>query len=379
MTDFDEIIDRRNTASLKWDRYRDRSIIPMWVADMEFRSPPAVMNVLREKADYGIFGYSTVPSGLIDAVCAMLHERYDWKIDPRWLVWLPGLVSGLNVACRSVGRKNDEIISMVPIYPPFLEAPGNVGRQLVTVPMVQNSGKWEIDFSLLKQAVTREKTRMLLLCSPQNPTGRVFTQSELGEIVSLCERNNIVICSDEIHCDLVLDADRKHKPTATVSGYATDNTITLMAPSKTFNIPGLGCSFAVISNSSLRAAFLKAMAGIVPEVNSLGFAAAEAAYRDGWDWLSDLLEYLRENRRLVQDEISSMPQLNMCHVEATYLAWIDARAVDKINPGRYFEKYGVGFSEGRDFGLPGFVRLNFGCQRSVLEEALKRVRQAVTG
>jgi cystathionine beta-lyase len=207
--------------------------------------------------------------------------------------------------------------------------------------------------------------------------GRVFSRQELDKLVTLCNRHDIIICSDEIHCDLILDVEKKHIPTATISTEAAARTITLMAPSKTFNIPGLGCSFAVISNRQLRKKFLQAMAGIVPEVNILGFTAAEAAYHDGWDWLDDLLEYLRANCRMVEEEIGAMGDLFMHHVEATYLAWIDARRIDKNFPGRFFEAFGVGLSDGSEFGFPGFVRLNFGCQRPLLQEALQRMKNAI--
>lgn len=373
---FDLPVDRYHTASLKWERYKDKDIIPLWVADMDFRSPPAVIQALGRRLEHGVFGYGSAPKTLIKVVCDMLVRRYRWQVEPEHLVWLPGLVSGLNVACGSVGKECDEVMTLVPIYPPFLTAPRNSKRKLVTVPLKAGKERWEIDFTLLEQSITK-KTRLLLFCNPQNPVGRVFSRQELDVLVALCCKHNIIICSDEIHCDLLLDSGKEHIPTATVSTEAAARTITLMAPSKSFNIPGLGCSFAVISNSSLRNKFLQAMTGIVPEVNILGFTAAEAAYSDGWDWLADLLEYLRGNSRLVEKEIGSMKGLSMHHVEATYLAWIDARMIDKISPGRFFEKFGVGLSEGSDFGCPGFVRLNFGCPRSLLQEALKRIKKAV--
>ena len=306
----------------------------------------------------------------------MLAERFSWQVDPGHLVWLPGLVCGLNVACRSIGAEGDDVMTLVPIYPPFLTAPGNSGRGLVTVPLVSEKNRWVIDFDELEKSIT-PKTRLLLFCNPHNPVGRVFSRQEIVRLVSLCVRHDIIICSDEIHCDLILDADKKHVPTAAISPETADRTITLMAPSKTFNIPGLGCSFAVISNRGLRHKFLRAMAGIVPEVNILGFSAAEAAYRESWDWHAALLEYLGDNSRLVEKEIGSMADLSMCHVEATYLAWIDARRIDTISPARFFEAFGVGFSEGSDFGFPGYVRLNFGCRRSLLQEALQRLKRAV--
>ena len=378
MIDFDSAIDRHHTASLKWERYRNQDIIPLWVADMDFRSPPAVIDALNKRIDHGVFGYGIAPTGLIEVVCDMLFKRYAWQIEPHWLVWLPGLVSGLNVSCRAVGQEHDGVMTLVPIYPPFLTAPGNSKREIITVPLKTGKERWEIDFTLLEQSIT-EKTRLLLFCNPHNPAGRVFNRQELVELVSLCSKYDIIICSDEIHCDLILDSDKEHVATATISPEASDRTITLMAPSKTFNIPGLGCSFAIISNESLRNKFLQAMAGIVPEVNILGFSAAEAAYRDGWEWHGALLDYLRENRNLVEQEIGSINGLAMNHVEATYLAWIDARSIDARFPARYFEKAGVGLFEGSAFGSPGFMRLNFGCPRPLLQEALKRIRKAVSG
>ena len=376
--DFDTPVKRHNTASLKWDRYGDSAVIPLWVADMDFKSPPAVIDALHQRVEQGVYGYGVTPDELLEVVCAMLADRYGWHIRPEWLVWLPGLVSGLNVACRSVGGQGDGVLSLVPVYPPFLTAPQHFNRQLICVELLDNGSRWVIDFGMLEKSITR-KTRLLLLCSPHNPVGRVYSREELVQLVSICERHNIIICSDEIHCDLILDVEKKHIPTSVVCPEASARTITLMAPSKTFNIPGLGCSFAIISDAGLRNNFYQAMTGIVPEVNILGLAATLAAYRDGWEWHAALLDYLRENRRLVEQQIGSMDGLVMRHVEATYLAWIDARSIDATSPARYLEKAGVGLSEGSEFGSPGFVRLNFGCPRSLLMQALERMKQAVSG
>ena len=373
--DFDTPVNRQNTASLKWDRYKDRDIIPLWVADMDFESPPPVIDALHQRVDHGVFGYGVAPNELVEVVCAILADRYNWQIHPEWLVWLPGLVSGLNVACRAVGSEGDGVLSMIPVYPPFLTGPQHFNRQLIRVPLSDDGSRWAIDFELFEKSITKN-TRLLLLCSPHNPVGRVFDREELARLVLLCEKYDIIICSDEIHCDLILDADKKHIPTAAISPEAGARTITLMAPSKTFNIPGLGCSFAVISDAGLRQDFLKAMAGIVPEVNILGLGASLAAYRDGWEWHGALLDYLRGNRSLVEQEVGRMDGLAMNHVEATYLAWIDARSIDPLSPARYFEKAGVGLSEGSEFGSPGFMRLNFGCPRSLLKQALERMKLA---
>jgi cystathionine beta-lyase len=374
--DFDTPIERRGTASLKWERYRGRDVIPLWVADMDFRSAPAIIDALRQRVEHGVFGYPVAPDELISVVIAMLARCYAWKVEPKWIVWLPGLVTGLNVACRAVGGDGDEVITSVPVYPPFLSAPRYSRRNLVTVPLHYRGGRWRFDPERLEQAITR-RTRLPLLCSPYNPAGRVFERGELEGIVEICKRHDVLICSDEIHCDLVLDPDRTHIPTATLGSDVAVRTITLMAPSKTFNIAGLGCSFAIIPGPELRQRFLKVMAGIVPGVNALGYAAALAAYRDAGAWHGALLEYLRGNRETVAQAISRMPGLSMASVEATYLAWIDARETGLENPTHFFEQAGVGLSDGRDFGAPGFVRLNFGCRRAILEGALQRMNAAL--
>jgi cystathionine beta-lyase len=376
MHDFDRPVDRRGTNSLKWDLYKGKEIIPLWVADMDFRVSPAILSALQAHVDHGVFGYTLVPDELVDVIVRRLATQYTWKIEDDWIVWLPGLVTGINVACRAVGDTGDEVLTTVPIYPPFLTAPGNSSRELITVPLIEKTGGWEFDFDLLERAIT-PRTRMLLLCSPHNPTGRVFTRDELATLADICERNDLVICSDEIHCELVLDKDRDHIPTAALSPEVEQRTITLMAPSKTFNIPGLGCSFAVISDEQLRRQFLQAMKGIVPHVNALGYTAALAAYRDSRDWHLAMLDYLRENRDSVERFIEAMPGLSMHHVEATYLAWIDTRETGMENPVTIFEEAGVGLSDGKPFGAEGFVRLNFGCSRPVLEEALERMRKVM--
>jgi len=372
--DFDRTVDRRGTNSLKWDLYKGKEIIPLWVADMDFRVSPAIIRALQAHVNHGVFGYTLVPDELIDVVIGRLATQYQWKIERDWIVWLPGLVTGINVACRAVGDTGDEVLTTVPIYPPFLTAPGNSSRELGTVPLMEGAGGWEIDFDLLERAIT-PRTRILLLCSPHNPTGRVFTRDELSTLAQICERHDLVICSDEIHCELVLDTDKEHIPTATLSPDVERRTITLMAPSKTFNIPGLGCSFAVISDEPLRRQFLRAMKGIVPHVNALGYTAALAAYRDSRDWYLAMIDYLRENRDSVERSIEAMPGLSMHHVEATYLAWIDTRQTGMKDPVKIFEEAGVGLSDGKSFGAEGFVRLNFGCPRSVLEEAFQRMRR----
>ncbi|HBG07977.1 MAG: aspartate aminotransferase [Geobacteraceae bacterium GWC2_58_44] len=376
--DFDEIIDRRGTASEKWDKYRDRDIIPLWVADMDFRSPPAIIEALHERVNHGIFGYTAPPEGLSQAVIEALLSEFGWQVQKEWLTWLPGLVTGLNVCCRAVGAQDDEVITFTPVYPPFLSAPPLSGRALVKVPLKVDEGRWGLDLEALERAVT-PRSRLLLLCSPHNPVGRVWSGQELATLADFAQRHDLVICSDEIHAGLVLDESVRHVPIATLSQETDRRSITLLAPSKTFNVPGLGCSFAVISDDTLRRAFRRAMGRIVPHVNLLGYTAAEAAYRYGGEWRRELLAYLRGNRDLVAQEVALMPGLTVAHVEATYLSWIDVRDAGIEDPVRFFEEAGVGLSGGVDFGLPGYVRLNFGCPRALLSEALRRMRVALGG
>lgn len=248
--------------------------------------------------------------------------------------------------------------------------------QLITSPMIYADNQWQLDFDHISQAVTKDSV-LFILCNPHNPTGRVFRRDELMSLVQICEANDLVICSDEIHCDLIMEPGCKHIPLASLSEDIAQRTITLMAPSKTYNIPGLGCAFAVISNDRLRRRFKRAMEGIVPHVNALGLIATEAAFREGQPWLDALLAYLRNNRDIVNHAINQMPGLSMAGVEATYLAWIDSRQTEIKQPGAYFTKHGVGLSDGKDFDSPGFIRLNFGCSRQLLNQALKRMAAAL--
>ncbi|MDF1554635.1 MAG: PatB family C-S lyase [Deferrisomatales bacterium] len=369
-------MDRRDTASLRWEKYRARDVIPLWVADMDFPAPPAVVDALQRRVAHGVFGYTVPDRPLVDAVLGHLEVQYGWQVEPEWLVWLPGLVCGLNVACRAVAEAGDEVLTTVPIYPPFLSAPLDSGRTVREVPLIQDEGRWRLDRQPFDAALTR-RSRLLLLCNPHNPTGRVFSPAELESVGEFCLRNDLVLCSDEIHCDLVLEPGLSHRPAATLSPELAARTITLMAPSKTYNLPGLGCSFAVVSDRRLRAGVRRAMAGIVPHVNLLGLVATAAAYRHGEPWRKALVEYLRANRDLVLQLLNAVPGLHVGPVEATYLAWIDARELPVADPVGFFEAAGVGLSDGREFGAPGFVRLNFGCPRSLLEQALDRMTRAV--
>ena len=374
--DFDTQIDRRGTASEKWERYRDTDILPMWVADTDFMSPPGVIKALHERIDHGIFGYTEAPESLVQTVIKRMASEYNWSIESDWIVWLPGLVCGLNLACRAVGTSQDTVRAPQPIYPPFVTAPRLSDRHVTQIPMVDHGQRRVLDFDALEANIT-EQTQLLLFCNPHNPGGTVYKREELTRLASIAEQHNITICSDEIHCDLILEPGLVHIPLASISETIAQRTITLMAPSKTYNIAGLGCSFAIIPNPQLRRQFNQVRKGIVPSVNLLGYTAAEAAYATGDQWNTKQRDYLRANRDYLVKEINQIPGLSLLPIEATYLAWIDISGAKLENPVRFFEEAGVGMSPGRDFGDDRYMRLNFGCPRALLEEAIRRLRIAL--
>lgn len=378
--DFDTPIERLGTDSQKWQKYADCDVLPMWVADMDFATAPAIIDGLRRRTAHGVFGYARPTPSTIDAVVQAMADRYGWEINSSWIVWLPGLVCGLNLTAQAFAQPGDEVLTFSPIYPPFMSAPKNSGRMSVSVPLVLSARRWEIDWDALERAVT-PRTKLFLLCNPHNPVGRVWRADELERIAEFCLRHHLVLCSDEIHCDLVLDPI-PHRPTAMLGAEIARRSLTLMAPSKTYNIPGLGTSFAIIPDAGLRAQFQRAAAGVMAEVTNLGYAACEAAYRDSEEWRQALLTYLRGNRdRLVYFVEHELPGVEIeAPIEATYLAWLNVRALGLADPVAHFESHGVGLSDGAFFGAPKghYVRLNFGCRRATLEEALRRLKKAVT-
>ena len=335
MYDFDKSIDRSHTDSYKWGRYRGRDVNPHWVADMDFMAPPAVIESLQERVAHGVYGYADPSPEHVAVIQEYLKRNYDWSIDAKSIVWLPGLVCGFNASSRALSATGDKIISMTPIYPPFLAAPRNGEQELLKVEMLNTAGGWEIDFDAFEAACKAGATSFLL-CNPHNPVGRMYTRSELERLVEICLRYDVKISSDEIHCDLILDQDRQHIPTATICPEIAQQCITFMAPSKTYNLPGLACCFAIIENPKLRSAFKRAKAGIMPDPNILGLHAALIAYRDCEDWRQELLAYLAGNRDLIEETVKSWPGVKTHHVEATYLSWLDVRGLNLDDPQKAF-------------------------------------------
>jgi cystathionine beta-lyase len=379
---FDQVHPRRNSDSIKWNAY-PQDVLPLWVADMDFPSPAPVLEALQQRVAAGIFGYGSVAKALAETLCERLQQRYQWTVKSEQLIFLPNLVSGLNLVCRTFAKAGEAALVQTPIYPPFLSAPLNQGIKLQTLELIpQQRGKqlhYEIDELGFTSSLTSE-TRLFLLCNPHNPVGRHFSRHELETLATLCLKNDLIICSDEVHCDLNLDG-QTHIPVATLSPDIAQRCITLLAPSKTFNIAGLGGSFAVVENPQLRKQLLAVMEGLIPHLNVLNSTAMLAAYQHGESWLQELIPYLRGNRDFLVNYLAThLPQLKTTVPEATYLAWIDCRAANLHDPYQFFLKQAkVAFNEGNSFGKggEGFVRLNFGCPRSTLETTLERMREAL--
>ena len=379
--DFDRIIDRRGTESNKWHKYPP-DVLPLWVADMDFASPEPVIRALRERVEHGVFGYGVEQPEFHQVMHDRFLKRYGWKVDPEAMVLMPGVTPGNNTACRAFGGPGDGIVMQLPVYPPILRLPDNVGMSRDAASLVRESdGRYTIDFDAFERAIT-PRTRMFVLCNPHNPVGRVFTREELLRIAEICLRHNLIICADEVHGDLIYTG-HSHVPIASLDPEIEARTITLLAPSKTFNLAGLKTSMAVIPNHALREKFMAARVDMVQTGNILGYTAMLAAYRDGQPWLDELLRYLESNRDfLVKHVRGNFPGIEMGVPEGTYLAWLDCRraGIPRNDPFTFFLESGrVAFNDGTTFGPggEGFVRLNFGCPRSLLVQGLERMSAAL--
>lgn len=377
--DFDQVRERRGSDSVKWKKYGNE-VLPLWVADMDFISAEPIQRALRQRVDHGFFGY-TQPS---QELCLVIQERmkriYQWKIQEAELFFLPGLVAGLNLSFYAFAGLEDEILVQPPVYPHFIKDPVIHGRRVVDPPLVQNGDTYEIDFDAFERMIT-ERTKVFILCNPHNPVARVYTLKELERMAEICLRHHLIICSDEIHCDLLYPGYR-HIPISTLSPEVADQTVTLMAPSKTYNLAGLSCGFAIIQNPELQKIWKNITLGLVPSMNIMGQVAALAAFKEGQEWLDQVLGYLKENRDFLSRTIrDQLPGVRMARMEATYLAWLDCR--DSGISGKPFDfflkKAKVALNDGVEFGRggEGFVRLNFACPRKILTEALDRMAAAL--
>ncbi|MDI6753469.1 MAG: PatB family C-S lyase [Thermodesulfobacteriota bacterium] len=377
--DFDTERNRRGSDSAKWGKYGN-DVLPMWVADMDFISAEPILRALHERVDRGFFGYTQPMEELCATIKRRLKSLYDWEVQKEDLFFLPGLVTGLNFAFQAFARPGEGVLVQPPVYHHFLKDPIFHGRSLNDPTLVPKGDTYEIDFDALHKAIT-EQTKIFILCNPHNPVARVYTPMELGKLAEICLRHGLIICSDEIHCDLIYPGYR-HIPIATLSPEVAARTITLMAPSKTYNLAGLRCGFAVIQNSELKKIWRKTTLGLNPGLNIMGQVAALAGYKEGQEWLDQVMAYLKDNRDYLLKSIPErLPAIRMTRMEATYLAWLNCREAGiPGNPFEFFLKEAkVALNDGVEFGKggEGFVRLNFACPRKTLIEAIERMSAAL--
>ncbi|MBB5353132.1 cystathionine beta-lyase [Haloferula luteola] len=376
---FDTVIPRRGTGNIKYDRRPD--LDPFWVADMDFASCPEILDALHRRVDHGIFGYAQAHDGLNEAVIQYLASRHHAQVPLDHIVHLGGLVPALSLAARAFCPNGEAVMTCTPVYPPFLGVHRDAAAKLITVDHILVDGRFEFDLEAMAAAVTPE-TRVFILCNPQNPLGRAFTENEVVQVATFCRDHDLILVSDEIHCDLILDeAATPHFSATRLPDDLRQRTITLLSPSKTWNIAGLGYAFAVIPDDTLRRRFGAARGHTLSEINALAFYAAEAAYRHGEPWRRELVTYLRGNRDTLHAYLAEhAPQLHPVLNDATYLSWIDARETSHENPAEFLESAAKLFvSDGAYFGWPGWIRFNFACPRSRMLEGLEKMTRAFAG
>lgn len=377
---FDAIINRRDSDSVKWNHFGS-DVLPLWVADMDFPAPQAVLEALKHRLDHGLFGYSFPQESTINSICSWLDRRHNWQVSPEEVILFPGVVPAFNLVARACTNPGDSVLIQTPAYHPFLELPANVNLEKSAHSLKQDrDGNYEINLAEFRGKLL-PTTRVFMLCNPHNPTGRVFRESELISLAEVCLENNVIICSDEIHSDLVFEPNR-HIPIASISEEISQSTITLISPSKSFNLAGLKSSAIIVKNRRLRESIQNHSRGSAGSVNILGEVAMRAAYDHCEDWLDDLLNYLDTNRLLLLDFVQNeLPGVTMNRPEGTYLGWLDFSNTDIESPGDFFLKNArVAMNAGDWFGTDyaHFARINFGCPAPTLTNALNRIKSALT-
>lgn len=371
---FSDKPDRTASKAHKWEKYKGTDILPMWIADTEFRCAEPILSALHKRVDHGLFGY-TLPAhdtDASDAVVAWCQRQYGWAIEPSWIVWTPGVVPAFNVAIKAYCKTGDTVIVQTPNYPPILAAPAINGLNRACVNTIEIAGRWTLDFNALEQAAADPKATLFIMCNPMNPFGSVLSQDELDTVAAICRKHDVMVCSDEIHCDLILD-DIPHLPAGAHPDLA-EHSITLMGATKTFNVAGLGTSFAIIPSAKVRSAFDHSARGILSTVTVMGLAATTAAFRYCDEWHQQQKAYLRENRDYLVSEINNIEGLRAIAPAATFLLWVDASALHLEDTQAWCEAKGVGPSPGKDFGDKTCFRLNFGCSRDYLVEAVEKLK-----
>jgi cystathionine beta-lyase len=358
-------------------------LVPLWIADMDFQAPSEVVEAIKERAAHPIYGYTETPEGYYNALINWMDKRHGWKgIEKDWILFTPGVVAGFSVAIQAFSQPGDKVVIQPPVYHNFKRQVLGTGRQLVENPLKIVNGQYRMDFKDLEQKID-DRTKMIILCSPHNPVGRVWTRDELEKLADICEKKDIIIVSDEIHHDLVLE-DIKHTPTALLSEDAMQRTVTQVAPSKTFNLAGLINANSIIPNKKLREDYITQLTKGSGHANIFGKIAHEAAYTKGEAWLEELLVYLRGNLKYLEEFLAEkLPDFKLYPLEGTYLAWIDCSSLDmndeELNDFM-LKKAKLWMDEGKQFGTGGsmFMRINIACPRSILEKALESLEKAVS-
>ena len=369
---------REESESNKW-RFYEEDVLPLWIADMDCICAPEIMKALHQRIDHGVFGYGRAKPELYQVICDHMESKYQWKIQPEWIKFTAGVVIGFNQIIDALAKPGDSVLIQTPAYPPILNAASNRKIACCQVPLSCSSTKFEIDFDKFEESIL-PGTKFFLFCNPQNPSGRVFSRPELERIAAICLKHNLIIISDEIHKDILFD-DHKHIPIASISEEIAKRTVTLSAASKTYNIAGLKCSYAIIPDPNLRDAFDIGGEGLVDSVNVLGLTATEAAYRYGDTWLKETIAYLESNRDYLFQQLEDFDGIQSIKPEGTFLAWLDCRGMNiNQNPSEFFLKNAkVALNDGASFGksYESYVRLNFGCSRNTLKLALERMKSAL--
>lgn len=378
MSDFDAVHDRRGTGSSKWSKYPS-DVLPMWVADMDFPAAPEIVDAIRNRLEHPMLGYGVARDELRARIILDMKAKYGWTVEADEIVFLPGVEPGFNMALKAMLQPGDGLLVQTPVYRPILNAAGHWDLVRREAPLTPTDAGWTMDTDAFAAELAQSKA--FLLCNPQNPTGKVFTADELRTIAELCRKNDTLIISDEIHCDLLFDG-RKHIPIATLSEDAANRTITLMAASKTYNIAGLKTAFAIVRNKAIREKFAASRLGMVDSVNILGLEATLAAFASADGWKAEMLAYIQANRDYLSAEVARrFPGIRLIKAEATFLAWLDCSALGlEGDPQAFFLDNGkVGFSAGSEFGAEygQYIRVNFGCPRALLTEGLDRMEQAL--
>ena len=373
--DFDTPTNRLNTDSIRWDSFNNKAVLPLWVADMDFKSPPCVIEALSNRVQEGIYGYTHSPHQMNAMIAGYLKEQYQWQVDPDWIAILPSVASGLYTAVQQLTKADEQVLIPNPIYHHLRLACSSANRSFQEMQLELKDDRWVLPSNEFKNLNTNQ-AKLALFCNPQNPGSTVFTKEELKEFGEFCIQNNLWICSDEIHAGLVLDENKKHIPLASISKEISNKTITLMSLNKTFNFPGIGLAWAVAENPVLRKAIQVGLHETIAPPSLLAYTATMAAFKYGEPWRLELIQYLRDNRDLIRRKIASIDELSIGNMEGSYLAWIDCTKLDHQNPYQLFLDAGLATSPGQQFGQNQFVRLNFGTQKAKLIQALNIIESS---